>query len=51
LDCEPTAHTALFVLAILAIVPLAAVLSHATEAISEKMGEGPLGLYRRDVNG
>jgi Ca2+:H+ antiporter len=28
----PDAHTALFVLAVLAIVPLAALLSHATEA-------------------
>ena len=32
----PTAHTILFVLAVLAIVPLAALLSHATEAVSEK---------------
>jgi Ca2+:H+ antiporter len=32
----PTAHTLLFVLAILAIVPLAALLSHATESVAEK---------------
>ena len=35
----PTAHTILFVLAVLAIVPLAALLSHATEAVSEKTGD------------
>ena len=29
----PAAHTLLFVLAVLAIVPLAALLSHATEAV------------------
>ena len=32
----PAAHTLLFVLAVLAIVPLAALFSHATEAVSEK---------------
>src|SRR5712691_4977252 len=35
----PAAHTLLFVLAVLAIVPLAALLSHATEAVSEKTGD------------
>lgn len=40
----PTAHTPLFVLAVLAIVPLAALLSHATEAISEKTGDAVGGL-------
>src|SRR5712672_3933008 len=40
----PTAHTLLFVLAVLAIVPLAALLSHATEAVSEKTGDAIGGL-------
>ena len=40
----PTAHTPLFVLAVLAIVPLAALLSHATEAVSEKTGDAVGGL-------
>jgi hypothetical protein len=35
----PAAHTLLFVLAVLAIVPLAALLSHATEAVAEKTGD------------
>lgn len=40
----PTSHTLLFVLAVLAIVPLAALLSHATEAVSEKTGDAVGGL-------
>ena len=40
----PEAHTALFVLAVLAIVPLAALLSHATEAVAEKTGDAVGGL-------
>jgi Ca2+:H+ antiporter len=40
----PAAHTLLFVLAVLAIVPLAALLSHATEAVSEKTGDAIGGL-------
>src|SRR5215216_2351982 len=40
----PTAHTLLFVLAVLAIVPLAAFLSHATESVSEKTGDAVGGL-------
>ncbi|WMT73596.1 calcium/proton exchanger [Bradyrhizobium sp. Ash2021] len=40
----PEAHTLLFVLAVLAIVPLAALLSHATEAVSEKTGDAVGGL-------
>jgi Ca2+:H+ antiporter len=36
---EPEAHTLLFVLSVLAIVPLAALLSHATEAVAAKTGE------------
>src|SRR5258708_15959336 len=40
----PATHTLLFVLAVLAIVPLAALLSHATEAVSEKTGDAMGGL-------
>jgi Ca2+:H+ antiporter len=40
----PAAHTLLFALAVLAIVPLAALLSHATEAVSEKTGDAVGGL-------
>src|SRR3954451_15532444 len=40
----PDAHTLLFVLAVLAIVPLAALLSHAAEAVSEKTGDAMGGL-------
>src|SRR5262245_19170954 len=40
----PSAHTALFVLAVLAIVPLAALLSHATESVAEKTGDAIGGL-------
>ena len=36
---KPEAHTALFFLAILAIVPLAGLLSHATEAVAAKTGD------------
>src|SRR6201989_886623 len=39
-----SAHTLLFVLAVLAIVPLAALLSHATEAVAEKTGDAVGGL-------
>src|SRR5204863_8057488 len=35
---QPEAHTLLFVLSVLAIVPLAALLSHATEAVAAKTG-------------
>jgi len=38
------AHTLLFVLSILAIVPLAVLLSHATEAVSAKTGDAVGGL-------
>ena len=34
----PTAHTLLFIFSVLAIVPLAALLSHATESVAEKTG-------------
>lgn len=40
----PAAHTVLFVLAVLAIVPLAALLSHATESVAEKTGDAIGGL-------
>jgi Ca2+:H+ antiporter len=40
----PEAHTLLFVLAVIAIVPLASLLSHATEAVAEKTGDAVGGL-------
>ena len=40
----PTAHTLLFVLSVLAIVPLAALLSHATESVASKTGDSVGGL-------
>jgi Ca2+:H+ antiporter len=40
----PSAHTVLFVLAVLAIVPLAALLSHATESVAAKTGDAIGGL-------
>jgi Ca2+:H+ antiporter len=40
----PTAHTLLFVLSVLAIVPLAVLLSHATESVAEKTGDAVGGL-------
>jgi len=41
---RPDAHTLLFVLSILAIVPLAALLSHATESVANKTGDAVGGL-------
>jgi len=41
---RPSAHTMLFVLSVLAIVPLAALLSHATEAVAAKTGDAVGGL-------
>src|SRR5512134_3795770 len=41
---RPEAHTPLFVLSVLAIVPLAGLLSHATEAIAAKTGDAVGGL-------
>ena len=35
----PQAHTLLFILSVLAIVPLAGLLSHATESVAEKTGD------------
>ena len=40
----PEAHSALFVLSVLAIVPLAALLSHATESVAAKTGDAIGGL-------
>jgi len=41
---RPGAHTLLFVLSVLAIVPLAAMLSHATESVAVKTGDTVGGL-------
>src|SRR6187200_3463679 len=41
---KPEAHTLLFVLSVLAIVPLAGLLSHATESVSAKTGDAVGGL-------
>lgn len=41
---KPEAHTLLFVLSVLAIVPLAALLSHATEAVAARTGDAVGGL-------
>ena len=43
-ELEPEAHTLLFVLSVLAIVPLAALLSHATESVAAKTGDTVGGL-------
>jgi len=40
----PDAHTLLFILSVLAIVPLAALLSHATESVAAKTGDAVGGL-------
>jgi Ca2+:H+ antiporter len=40
----PDAHTLLFVLSVLAVVPLAALLSHATESVAAKTGDSVGGL-------
>src|SRR5262245_14837280 len=41
---SPEAHTLLFVLSVLAIVPLAGLLSHATESVAAKTGDAAGGL-------
>lgn len=41
---RPAAHTTLFVVSVLAIVPLAALLSHATESVAAKTGDAIGGL-------
>src|SRR5437763_16914975 len=41
---RPEAHTLLFILSVLAIVPLAGLLSHATEAVAARTGDTVGGL-------
>src|SRR3954464_2165703 len=41
---KPESHTLLFILSVLAIVPLAALLSHATESVAAKTGDAVGGL-------
>src|SRR3989304_5756587 len=41
---KPEAHTLLFVLSVLAIVPRAALLSHATESVAARTGDAAGGL-------
>ena len=41
---KPESHTLLFILSVLAIVPLAAMLSHATESVAAKTGDAVGGL-------
>jgi Ca2+:H+ antiporter len=41
---RPDAHALLFVISVLAIVPLAALLSHATESVAERTGDAVGGL-------
>ncbi|WP_108513425.1 calcium/proton exchanger [Bradyrhizobium algeriense] len=43
-NVKPDAHTLLFVLSVLAIVPLAGLLSHATESVAAKTGDTVGGL-------
>jgi Ca2+:H+ antiporter len=43
-ELKPEAHTLLFMLSVLAIVPLAVLLSHATEAVAAKTGDAVGGL-------
>src|SRR5687767_13888455 len=40
----PEAHAALFIVSVLAVVPLAALLSHATECVAAKTGDAIGGL-------
>jgi len=46
---KPEAHTLLFVLSVLAIVPLAALLSHATESVAAKTGDTVGGLLNANA--
>jgi Ca2+:H+ antiporter len=41
---QPESHTLLFVLSVLAVVPLAGLLSHATESVAVKTGDSVGGL-------
>src|SRR5881394_1206743 len=43
-NLRPAAHTLLFMLSVLAILPLAALLSHATESVAAKTGDAVGGL-------
>lgn len=43
-SARPDAHTLLFVISVLAIVPLATLLSHATESVAAKTGDAAGGL-------
>src|SRR5262245_8457774 len=43
-SARPEAHTLLFVLSVLSIVPLAAMLSHATESVATRTGDAVGGL-------
>ena len=43
-NLRPAAHTLLFMLSVLAILPLAALLSHATESVAAKTGDAAGGL-------
>jgi Ca2+:H+ antiporter len=45
----PAAHTLLFVLSVLAIVPLAALLSRATESVAQKNGRHCGRVTKRDA--
>jgi len=45
----PESHTAHFVLSVLAIVPLAALLSHATESVAAKTGDAAGGLLNASL--
>ena len=44
MQLKPEAHTLLFALSVFAIVPLAALLSHATESVAAKTGDAVGGL-------
>ena len=46
---DPDAHTRLFVLSVLAIVPLAGLLSHATESVAAKTGWAGFGFIVSEV--
>src|SRR5687768_3441559 len=46
---QPEAHTMLFVLSVLAIVPLAALLSYATESVAAKTGDTVGGLLNASL--
>jgi Ca2+/H+ antiporter len=47
-EAKPNAHTLLFILSVIAIVPLATLLSHATESVAAKTGDGQPIHFRTD---